>query len=280
MVEIAPNGTPPVCKIIDYSKFKYEQKKKQKELKANAHKVVVKEIRFGPNTNEHDLDFKTKHAQKFLEEGNKVKAYVQFAGRTIVFKDRGREILDRFAEAVEEQGKPEGYPKMEGKRMIIMFTPKNIPTKKKSAVLKEEASKDDKPKSSKSSKEAKEKSGNDSETKSEKETKKGADKGADKVSTKADTKTSDKTSDKNAEKTSGKTDVKISDKTSSKVDTKAEEKPKTAKTSKEGKETKVGKTDKADKADKTERTPVKKAPAAKTSTKKPAPKKAKSEEEE
>ncbi|WP_338764340.1 translation initiation factor IF-3 [Bernardetia sp. ABR2-2B] len=146
LVEIAPNGTPPVCKIIDYSKFKYEQKKKQKELKANAHKVVVKEIRFGPNTNEHDLDFKTKHAQKFLEEGNKVKAYVQFAGRTIVFKDRGREILDRFAEAVEEYGKPEGYPKMEGKRMIIMFTPKNIPKpKKKSDSNKSSKSKSDKP---------------------------------------------------------------------------------------------------------------------------------------
>lgn len=149
LVEIAPNGTPPVCKIIDYSKFKYEQKKKQKELKANAHKVVVKEIRFGPNTSDHDLDFKTKHAQKFLEEGNKVKAYVQFAGRTIVFKDRGREILDRFAEAVEEQGKPEGYPKMEGKRMIIMFTPKAIPKKKPT---KEEPAKSEKP--SKSSKES------------------------------------------------------------------------------------------------------------------------------
>ncbi|WP_338794218.1 translation initiation factor IF-3 [Bernardetia sp. MNP-M8] len=145
LVEIAPNGTPPVCKIIDYSKFKYEQKKKQKELKANAHKVVVKEIRFGPNTNEHDLDFKTKHAQKFLEEGNKVKAYVQFAGRTIVFKDRGREILDRFAESLEEYGKPEGYPKMEGKRMIIMFTPKNVPKPKKKAT---DSSKSEKPKSS------------------------------------------------------------------------------------------------------------------------------------
>jgi len=114
---------------------------------------VVKEIRFGPNTNEHDLDFKTKHAQKFLEEGNKVKAYVQFTGRTIVIKERGREILDRFAEAVEEYGKPEGYPKMEGKRMIIMFTPKTIPTKKKSA--KDDSSKDEKSKSNKSSKDSK-----------------------------------------------------------------------------------------------------------------------------
>ncbi len=152
LVEIAPNATPPVCKIIDYSKFKYEQKKKQKELKANAHKVVVKEIRFGPNTNEHDLDFKIKHAQKFLEEGNKVKAYVQFAGRTIVFKERGREILDRFAEGLEEYGKPEGTPKMEGKRMIIMFTPKAIPKKK---VTKEEPAKDEKAKASKPSKENK-----------------------------------------------------------------------------------------------------------------------------
>lgn len=152
LVEIAPNATPPVCKIIDYSKFKYEQKKKQKELKANAHKVVVKEIRFGPNTNEHDLEFKTKHAQKFLEEGNKVKAYVQFAGRTIVFKERGREILDRFAEALEPYGKPEETAKMEGKRMIIMFTPKSIP-KKKVEPTKDEKS--DKPKETTSSKEPK-----------------------------------------------------------------------------------------------------------------------------
>lgn len=112
---------------------------------------MVKEIRFGPNTNEHDLDFKTKHAQKFLEEGNKVKAYVQFAGRTIVFKERGREILDRFSEGLEDFGKPEGTPKMEGKRMIIMFTPKAIPKKK---VTKEESAKDEKPKASKPSKES------------------------------------------------------------------------------------------------------------------------------
>lgn len=113
---------------------------------------MVKEIRFGPNTNEHDLDFKTKHAQKFLEEGNKVKAYVQFAGRTIVFKERGREILDRFTEALDEYGKPEGHPKMEGKRMIIMFTPKAIPKKK---TIKEETDKSEKPKSPKSSSENK-----------------------------------------------------------------------------------------------------------------------------
>lgn len=167
LVEIAPNATPPVCKIIDYSKFKYEQKKKQKELKANAHKVVVKEIRFGPNTNEHDLDFKTRHAQKFLEEGNKVKAYVQFAGRTIVFKERGREILDRFAEGLEEYGKLEGSATMEGKRMIVMFTPKAIPKKKP----KEEPAKEGKLKESKA-KESNSKEATETNPESETEVKK------------------------------------------------------------------------------------------------------------
>ncbi len=123
LVEIAPNGVPPVCKIIDYSKFKYEQKKKQKELKANAHKVIVKEVRFSPNTDEHDFEFKVRHAQKFLEEGNKVKAYVHFVGRAIVFKERGAEILSRFAEILQEYGKIDQPPKMEGKRMIVMFSP-------------------------------------------------------------------------------------------------------------------------------------------------------------
>lgn len=123
LVEIAPNGVPPVCKIIDYSKFKYEQKKKQKELKANAHKVIVKEVRFSPNTDEHDFEFKVRHAQKFLEEGNKVKAYVHFVGRAIVFKERGAEILSRFAEVLQEYGKIDQPPKMEGKRMIVMFSP-------------------------------------------------------------------------------------------------------------------------------------------------------------
>ncbi|MCC5946565.1 MAG: translation initiation factor IF-3 [Bernardetiaceae bacterium] len=133
LVEIAPNAKPPVCKIIDYSKFKYEQKKKQKELKAKAQKVVVKEVRFGPNTDDHDLEFKTRHAKGFLEDGNKVKAYVHFVGRTIVFKDRGREILDRFTNALEEYGKMDSPPKMEGKRMIVILSPlpSNKPKKKK-----------------------------------------------------------------------------------------------------------------------------------------------------
>jgi len=124
LVEIAPNARPPVCKIIDYSKFKYEQKKKQKEIKAKSQKTVVKEIRFGPNTDQHDLDFKTKHAENFLKDGNKVKAYVQFYGRTIIYKDRGRDLLERFAESLEEIGKVEQPIKQEGRRMILMMTPK------------------------------------------------------------------------------------------------------------------------------------------------------------
>ena len=124
LVEIAPNGKPPVCRVVDYSKFKYEQKKKQKELKAKAQKVVLKEIRFGPNTDEHDFQFKTRHAINFLKEGNKVKAYVHFVGRTILFKDRGREILARFAEEIDEYGKMDQPPKMEGKRMIMILSPR------------------------------------------------------------------------------------------------------------------------------------------------------------
>lgn len=124
LVEIAPNAQPPVCKIIDYSKFKYEQKKKQKELKNKQHKVVVKEIRFGPNTDDHDFNFKLNHAQKFLEEGARLKAYVHFAGRSIVFKDRGELLLLRFAQALDEFGKLEQMPKLEGKRMTIMMAPK------------------------------------------------------------------------------------------------------------------------------------------------------------
>jgi len=123
LVEISPNAKPPVCKIIDYSKFKYEQKKKQKEIKAKSQKTVVKEIRFGPNTDTHDLEFKTKHALNFLKEGNKVKAYVQFFGRSIVYKDRGKDLLRSFAESLEEYAKVEQYPKMEGRRMIMMLTP-------------------------------------------------------------------------------------------------------------------------------------------------------------
>lgn len=124
LVEIAPNAEPPVCKIVDYSKFKYEQKKKQKELKAKAHKVIVKEIRFGPNTDDHDYEFKLKHAINFLKEGSKIKAYVQFVGRAIVFKERGEVLLLKFAQALEEHAKVDQLPKLEGKRMILLLSPK------------------------------------------------------------------------------------------------------------------------------------------------------------
>jgi translation initiation factor IF-3 len=129
LVEISPNAEPPVCKIVDYNKFLYEQKKKQKELKANAVVNEVKEIRFGPNTDEHDVDFKLKHATKFLSEGAKVRAYVFFKGRTIVYKERGEELLMRFANKLIEDGiaKLESSPKQEGKKMIILLGP----TKKK-----------------------------------------------------------------------------------------------------------------------------------------------------
>lgn len=126
LVEISPNATPPVCRIIDYSKFKYEQKKKQKEIKANAQKVVVKEIRFGPNTDDHDFEFKLKHAINFLKEGAKVKAYVQFVGRAIVFKERGFQLLARFSKGLEEYGKVEAEPKLEGKRMTMFLAPKIV----------------------------------------------------------------------------------------------------------------------------------------------------------
>ncbi|HKK40700.1 MAG TPA: translation initiation factor IF-3 [Cryomorphaceae bacterium] len=124
LVEIAPNADPPVCKIIDYKKFLYDQKKKQKELKSKQQKVVVKEIRFGPNTDDHDFDFKLNHAKKFLEEGSKVKAYVFFKGRTIVFKERGELLLLRFAKELADLGAVEQLPKLEGKRMIMMINPK------------------------------------------------------------------------------------------------------------------------------------------------------------
>jgi translation initiation factor IF-3 len=126
LVEISPNAVPPVCKVIDYSKFKYEQKKKQKEIKANAQKVVIKEIRFSPTTDDHDYDFKLKHAMNFLKEGAKVKAYVQFSGREIVFKDQGYKLLERFTKALEDVGKIELEPKLEGKRMSTILTPKAI----------------------------------------------------------------------------------------------------------------------------------------------------------
>ncbi len=124
LVEISPKADPPVAKIIDYSKFKYEQKKKQKEIKAKAQKTVIKEIRFGPNTDEHDFNFKIKHAIKFLEEGAKVKSYVHFAGRSIVFKDRGEILLLKFAQALEDYSKVEQLPKLEGKRMFLILSPK------------------------------------------------------------------------------------------------------------------------------------------------------------
>jgi translation initiation factor IF-3 len=124
LVEISPSASPPVCKVIDYAKFKYEQKKKQKEIKSNAAKTVVKEIRFGPNTDDHDFDFKLKHAINFLKDGAKVKAYVHFVGRTIVFKERGEMLLLRFAQALEDYGQVEQLPKMEGKRMNIFVAPK------------------------------------------------------------------------------------------------------------------------------------------------------------
>jgi translation initiation factor IF-3 len=112
LVEISPNADPPVCKVVDYSKFKYEQKKKQKEIKSNAQKTVLKEIRFGPNTEEHDFNFKVKHAEGFLKEGAKVKSYVHFAGRSIVYKERGEILLLKFAQALEEWGKVEQMPKL------------------------------------------------------------------------------------------------------------------------------------------------------------------------
>ena len=124
LVEISPNSDPPVCKIIDYSKFKYIQKKKQKSIRSNAQKTVLKEIRFGPNTDEHDFNFKLKHAIKFLESGAKVKAYVHFYGRTIVFKERGEILLLKLAQALEEYANIEELPKLEGKRMFLMLSPK------------------------------------------------------------------------------------------------------------------------------------------------------------
>jgi translation initiation factor IF-3 len=124
LVEISPTADPPVCKITDYQKFLYQQKKKQKEIKAKSTKVIMKEIRFGPNTDDHDYNFKLKHAINFLEEGAKVKAYVFFKGRSILFKEKGEVLLLRFANDLEEYGKPDQMPKLEGKRMIVSFSPK------------------------------------------------------------------------------------------------------------------------------------------------------------
>jgi translation initiation factor IF-3 len=124
LVEISPTADPPVCKITDYQKFLYQQKKKQKEIKAKTTKVVMKEIRFGPNTDDHDYNFKLKPAQKFLEEGSKVKAYVFFKGRSILFKEKGEILLLRFAQDLEDMGTVEQMPRLEGKRMIITISPK------------------------------------------------------------------------------------------------------------------------------------------------------------
>ncbi|TAH01249.1 MAG: translation initiation factor IF-3 [Sphingobacteriales bacterium] len=125
LVEISPQADPPVCKVIDYNKFLYDKKKKEKEMKAKAKVSEVKEIRFTPNTDDHDFEFKTKHAEGFLKDGNKVKAYVQFKGRAIQFKERGELILLKFAERLAEMGQPEALPKLEGKRMFLMLAPKS-----------------------------------------------------------------------------------------------------------------------------------------------------------
>jgi len=130
LVEISPNADPPVCKITDYQKFLYQQKKKQKEIKAKTVKVVIKEIRFGPNTDEHDFNFKLNHAKKFLSDGAKIKAFVFFKGRTILFKEKGEILLLRFAQELEEFGKVEQLPRLEGKRMTMFITPKAVKKKK------------------------------------------------------------------------------------------------------------------------------------------------------
>ena len=124
LVEISPNAEPPVCKVIDYKKFIYDQKKKQRAIKSKAQKVVIKELRFGPNTGEHDFNFKLKHARSFLAAGSKVKAFVFFRGRTIIFKDQGQILLLKLAQSLEDVGVVENMPKLEGKKMIMMIAPK------------------------------------------------------------------------------------------------------------------------------------------------------------
>ena len=138
LVEISPTAEPPVCRITDYQKFLYQQKKKQKEAKANSVKVVVKEIRFGPQTDDHDFNFKLKHAKGFLEEGSKLKAYVFFKGRSILFKEQGEVLLLRFATELEDYGKVDQLPALEGKRMIMMMSPKKAPAKAAPAKPKED----------------------------------------------------------------------------------------------------------------------------------------------
>ncbi|MQY79983.1 MAG: translation initiation factor IF-3 [Bacteroidetes bacterium] len=131
LVEISPKADPPVCKVTDYQRFLYQQKKKLKEMKAKATKIVVKEIRFGPNTDEHDYNFKLRHAQKFLSDGAKLKAFVFFKGRTILYKEKGEILLLRLAQDLEEYGKVEQLPKLEGKKMIMSFTPMTPGKRKK-----------------------------------------------------------------------------------------------------------------------------------------------------
>lgn len=125
LVEISPGANPPVCRVIDYNKFLYDEKKKKKEMKAKSKTSEVKEVRFTPNTDDHDFEFKSKHAEKFLQDGNKVKAHVQFKGRAIMFKERGELLLLKFADRLKDVGTLEGMPKMEGKRMLVMFAPKS-----------------------------------------------------------------------------------------------------------------------------------------------------------
>lgn len=152
LIEISPKADPPVCRIADYQKFLYQQKRKAKEIKAKAVKVVIKEIRFGPQTDDHDYNFKLKHAKGFLEEGSKVKAYVFFKGRSILFKEQGEVLLLRFANDLEDYGKVEQLPVLEGKRMIIMITPKKgagTSAAKKAAASKQKAEEADNAKSEK-----------------------------------------------------------------------------------------------------------------------------------
>jgi translation initiation factor IF-3 len=133
LVEISPQADPPVCKVVEYNKFLYDKKRKEKEMKAKSKSAELKEIRFTPGTDDHDFDFKARHAEKFLQDGNKVKAYVQFKGRAIMFKERGELVLLKFAERLAEVGQPEGLPKLEGKRMLMIIAPKT--QKKKPAAV-------------------------------------------------------------------------------------------------------------------------------------------------
>ena len=149
LVEISPNAEPPVCRLINYSKFLYQQKKRQKELKAKQVKIEVKEIRFGPQTDEHDYNFKLKHAKEFLSEGDKVKAYVFFRGRSILFKEQGEVLLLRFANDLEEYGKVEQMPVLEGKRMILFIAPKKTAPAKKTETSAESVAEEAEQKSTK-----------------------------------------------------------------------------------------------------------------------------------